>query len=146
MVRRLYPASSGLPVKQGVAANRSLPVDLIRINAITEWTCSSTDWTDKRFGAPRRLCAVRRDRSWPCSRLVPQPALGTDLPHLNAGDIEVEYPCVAAVQLSETVQARLDLQEGPNLSIHEHHVTEVLADPDRTGDVAPRVKQGAVGI
>src|ERR1019366_8991114 len=54
---------------------------LIRISAATEWTCSSTGWTDKCFAVPRRLCPVRRDRSWPCS--APQPA-STSPPVQNA--------------------------------------------------------------
>src|SRR5208337_2674795 len=54
---------------------------LIRINATTEWTCSSTGWRDKCFEVPRRLCPVRRDRSWPCS--APQPA-STSPPVQNA--------------------------------------------------------------
>ena len=54
---------------------------LIRINATTEWTCSSTAWMDKCFEVPRRLCPVQRDRSWPCS--APQPA-STSPPVQNA--------------------------------------------------------------
>ena len=77
---------------------------------------------------------------------VPQAALRADLRHLDARDIEVQDPCVATVQDAEPVQARLDVQERPNLPVDQHHVAEVLADPGHTGDVAGRVKERPVRV
>ena len=58
-------------------------------------------------------------------------AFGADLPHPRAADVEVQYPRVATVQNAEPIQARLDLQEWPYFAVHEHHIAEILANPDR---------------
>ena len=58
--------------------------------------------------------------------------------------IEVQDPRVAAVQDPKTVHARFDVEIWPHLAVDQHHVAEILADPDHAFDVACRVKELSV--
>src|SRR6266542_2429205 len=75
---------------------------------------------------------------------VPHPAVGSDLPEVQTTKIDVQNPGVAAVQDSETVHARFDVEIWPHLAIDQHHVAEILADPNHAFDVARWIKEFAV--
>ena len=77
---------------------------------------------------------------------IPQAGIGSDLPEVQAADVDVQDASIAAVQDPEPIHARLNIEEWPDLAVDQHNVTEVLADPGHAFDVARRVEKRPVEI
>src|SRR6266496_5809306 len=75
---------------------------------------------------------------------VPHAAIGSDLPEVRPAEIEIQDPRVGAVQDSEPVHARFDIEIWPYFSVDQHDVAEIFADPNHVFDVARRVKELSV--
>src|SRR6185369_6885595 len=77
---------------------------------------------------------------------IPHTALGSDLPQVRTADVEVQDTRVAAVQDSEPVHARFDVEKWPDFAIGKHDVPEILTDPRHSFDIARRVEERPIRV